>query len=137
MTGAMTTLLLLAATAPPQAADESGTLQMILLALVGMLVVFLALSLIGGIMKLLGRYLSQDVDEAAAEEAAAPATATAGVPTGIEPRTLAVLTAAACAAAGRPVRVRRVTFINENTVSGWKEAGRQAVQSSHNLGRSL
>ena len=123
-------LLYLAASVPPPAADDGGTIQLILLAVVGVLVVFTALGLIGGTMALLGRLLSKEAPEAVPE--AAPAAAP-----GLDARRLAVISAAAYAAAGRPVRIRRVTFINENTVSGWKEAGRQAVQSSHNLRRSL
>lgn len=130
-------LLLLAATAAPQASGGASFLDMILLSLVGMLVVFTALGLIGGIMSLLGRLLAKEVVEEAVDPAVAPATETADVPAGLDPRTLAVLSAAAYAAVGRPVRLRRITFINENTVSGWKEAGRTAVQSSHNLRRPL
>lgn len=125
-------LLLLAATTASQASSDTSFLDMVLLALVGVLVVFSALGLIGGIMILLGRLLSKEV----VEPAAAPATETAE-PAGLDPQTLAVLSAAAYAVVGRPVRLRRVTFINENTVSGWKEAGRTAVQSSHNLRRPL
>lgn len=52
-------------------------------------------------------------------------------------RILAVITAAAVAAmGGRPLKVRRVTFLNQNTVSAWAETGRVAIQSSHNLGRN-
>lgn len=52
-----------------------------------------------------------------------------------ESRLVAILTAAAMAVVGRPVVVRRITFINQNTVSGWAEAGRQSIHYSHNIRR--
>ena len=51
--------------------------------------------------------------------------------------TLAVITAAAVAAVGRPVRVQRITFINHNTISAWAERGRVSIQGSHNIRRPL
>jgi hypothetical protein len=48
-----------------------------------------------------------------------------------------ILIAAATAAVGGRVLVRRITFINRNTVSGWAEAGRASIQSSHNLRRKM
>jgi hypothetical protein len=55
----------------------------------------------------------------------------------IDPKLIAVLTVAATVAAGRRVAVRRVTFINRNTISGWAEAGRTSIQLSHNLRRTI
>jgi len=55
----------------------------------------------------------------------------------INPRLIAILTAAATAALGRRVVVRRITFINRDTVSGWAEAGRTSIQLSHNLRRTI
>lgn len=46
---------------------------------------------------------------------------------------IAIITAAAIAALGRPVVVRRLTFLDQNTVSGWAEAGRLMIQTSHNM----
>lgn len=55
----------------------------------------------------------------------------------INPRLIAILAAAATAALGRRVVVRRITFINRDTVSGWAEAGRTSIQLSHNLRRTI
>jgi hypothetical protein len=55
----------------------------------------------------------------------------------IDPRLIAILTAAVTAAIGRRVVVRRITFINRDTVSGWAEAGRTSIQLSHNLRRTI
>ena len=49
---------------------------------------------------------------------------------------LVVLTAAATAAIGTPVVVRRITFLDQKTVSGWAEVGRTALHWSHNLPRN-
>lgn len=50
-------------------------------------------------------------------------------------RLVAVITAAAMAVLGRRLVVRKITFINQNTVSGWAEAGRQSIHYSHNIRR--
>jgi uncharacterized membrane protein len=52
-------------------------------------------------------------------------------------RLIAILAAAATAALGRRVVIRRITFINRDTVSGWAEAGRTSIQMSHNLRRTI
>jgi hypothetical protein len=54
----------------------------------------------------------------------------------INPKLLVVLTAAATAALGTPVVVRRITFLDQKTVSGWAEVGRTALHWSHNLPRN-
>lgn len=54
----------------------------------------------------------------------------------IDPNLLVVLTAAATAALGTPVVVRRITFLDSKTVSGWAEVGRTALHWSHNLPRN-
>jgi hypothetical protein len=54
----------------------------------------------------------------------------------ITPELLVVLTAAATAALGTPVIVHRITFLNQNTVSGWAEAGRTSLHWSHNVRRN-
>jgi hypothetical protein len=53
----------------------------------------------------------------------------------MDARLIAVLAAAATAALGKRVVVRRITFINQDTVSGWAEAGRNSIHQSHNLRR--
>lgn len=116
--------------APVGAAEEA-----LILSVVGITVVFAVLAAIGVLIAALDRLLTPkpSTEPAAAAvpaEDAAPARGT------VEPQTLAVLTAAAYAAVGRPVRVRRVTFINEDTVSAWKDVGRVGVHASHNIRRT-
>lgn len=49
---------------------------------------------------------------------------------------LVVLTSAATTAIGTHVVVRRITFLDTKTVSGWAEVGRTALHWSHNLPRN-
>jgi hypothetical protein len=70
-------------------------------------------------------------------DADAAAAANSHAAAAVDPRLIAVLTAAATVALGRRVAVRRVTFINRNTISGWAEAGRTSIQLSHNLRRTI
>ncbi|NBC17342.1 MAG: hypothetical protein GVY18_08530 [Bacteroidetes bacterium] len=125
------------------AQETSGTGEALELAVVGMGVVFTVLAVIGGLLVLLGKVFAEPVEEAAEAPAPSPRPAeaapahTTAPPGHVDPQTLAVLTAAAYAAVGRPVRIRRVTFINQNTVSAWKEVGRATIQASHNIKRSL
>jgi hypothetical protein len=49
---------------------------------------------------------------------------------------IVLLTAAATAALGTPAVVRRITFLDQKTVSGWAEVGRTALHWSHNLPRN-
>ena len=76
------------------------------------------------------------------EQAPAPAPAPAAIAPSpvpaqaVDPKLIAILTAAATAAmGGRAVAVTSVTFINHNTISGWAEAGRIGIHSSHNIRR--
>jgi hypothetical protein len=52
-------------------------------------------------------------------------------------KTVALISAAVVAAMTTRSQVRRITFLNRNTISGWVEAGRITIQSSHTLRRSL
>jgi Na+-transporting methylmalonyl-CoA/oxaloacetate decarboxylase gamma subunit len=107
--------------------------EALLLALVGMSVVFLALVTIGVFIYLLGRVFVN-------RPSAAPAAAMSAAPLGagqLDARTIAVISAAAFAAVGRPVRVQRITFINRNTISAWAERGRVSIHGSHNVRRTL
>lgn len=113
----------------------------IALMIVGMLVVFVALIVVGASIAGLSAVMRR---VEAREQAELPPTHAArnGVPhdAGFSPsapdaRTLAIITAACTAALGTRVRVRRVTFLNQNTVSAWAEAGRMGVQGSHNIRR--
>lgn len=68
--------------------------------------------------------------------AALPTIGVAPGPT--DPVLIAIITAAAVAAmGGAPVRVRRITFVNHNTISGWAESGRLNIHASHNTRRTL
>jgi hypothetical protein len=75
--------------------------------------------------------------------ASAPGSASAGaVPgagaEGIDKHTIVVLSAAVSAVLrGRPARISRITFLNQNTISAWAEAGRMGIHNSHRLGRTI
>lgn len=58
------------------------------------------------------------------------------VPAPADAELVAILTAAAVACLGRRIVVRRITFLNQNTVSGWAEAGRLSIHTSHNVRRN-
>lgn len=112
--------------------------EMLVLAGVGVLVVFTALALIGVVMAGLGRLMAPP--EAAAPPAPVEVAEAEALGAGTElgltgPATVALLTAAAVAAVGRPVRIRRVTFVRPNSASAWKEVGRATIQASHNFNR--
>jgi len=146
-----------------RSADVNQALTMLV---VGMLVVFAALILVGLVMFALRTLLAERPGAASGgagkkpqrpgEPApAAPPTPSASRPEALDPktlavisaaataavsmarapdrRTLAILTASAAAAVGRPVRVRRVGFLRQSVRGGWAERGRQAIHSSHNL----
>jgi hypothetical protein len=61
----------------------------------------------------------------------------AAAESGIDAHLVPILVAAATAAVGRRVVVRRIKFVSRNTISGWAEAGRAAIQSSHNIRRTM
>lgn len=133
------------------------------LTLVGMTVVFAALILVGamiGLLKLIAAVESiKDAAEAATQAAkaasraveaigrrastpapAAPQTseptpsAATGQPAGrVDPRTLAIIAAAAATVVGGQVRVRNVEFIRRQGSGGWGARGRVGIQTSHNL----
>jgi hypothetical protein len=65
-------------------------------------------------------------------------TTTSGVASqqSVDSELLVVLTAAATAAIGTPVVIRRITFLDQKTVSGWAEVGRTVLHWSHNLPRN-
>lgn len=106
----------------------------LLLGAVGMTVVFAGLLLINWFISLLAKLLV--AEESPVERVPVTVPAKALEPAGaIGPKTVAVITAAAVAAVGRPVRVQRITFINHNTISAWAERGRVSIQGSHNVRR--
>ncbi|MCC7145171.1 MAG: OadG family protein [Phycisphaeraceae bacterium] len=109
------------------------------LMVVGMGVVFAALMIIGMVLGLLGRILRGQPGMAAAESMASSAGAGAAEGPGagrMDPKLVAVLAAAAAVVAGRPVRIQRITYLNQNTISGWAEMGRIAIHTSHNIRRT-
>ena len=126
--------------APPllaQAQAVWSASEMLVLAGVGVLVVFTALALVGVVMVGLGRLMAPPEGAPPPPAAVAEAEALgAGTELGLTgPATVALLTAAAVAAVGRPVRVRRVTFVRPSSASAWKEVGRATIQASHNFNR--
>ncbi|MGD8453468.1 MAG: OadG family transporter subunit [Phycisphaerae bacterium] len=118
------------AEASPPAAD-GNLFDGVMLSIVGVAVVFLALVLVWGGLELLRGILSQR--RAATVVAAAPAPADPPVAEDgpVDGRTLAILTAAAVAALGPGVRIRRVRSVVRHPSSSWTGHGRIAVQSSH------
>jgi len=106
---------------------------------VGMGTVFVSLYIMGELFTLLHRYFHGHPDSEVADPAmvASVAVPSAGEDPLSDPKLVAVLVAAATVAIGRRVAVRRITFINRNTVSGWAEAGRTSIQTSHNLRRTM
>jgi Na+-transporting methylmalonyl-CoA/oxaloacetate decarboxylase gamma subunit len=127
-----------------EATFSEKLLDSITVTVVGMGIVILALLLMGKIFQLLGHLLTPppQVEDGLKRVP----TATTGAsdfkpdPKSIDlgytdPKLIVILAAAATAASGRRVRVRRITFINHNTVSGWAEAGRISIQTSHNIRR--
>lgn len=122
--------------AEPSAAPGDG--DPFALMAVGLGVVFLSLALIGVALALLSKFSARfegpvEIEEAGGELYAASGTDDAGIDT----RTVALLTAAAFATVGRPIRVQRIKLLNQNKNSAWAGAGRTSVQSSHNIRRSL
>jgi Na+-transporting methylmalonyl-CoA/oxaloacetate decarboxylase gamma subunit len=109
--------------------------EALFLAVVGIGVVFTALVLIGVCISLLGRLLSPGETPAPVQVISSAH----GMPLRTEDheRLVILITAAATAVVGQPVRVRRITFINRNTISAWAERGRVSIQSSHHMGRRL
>ena len=104
--------------------------------IVGMGTVFVSLYLMGELFTLLHRCFHGRAESDEPEPASQAKSARTPEPV-IDPRLIPVLVAAATAAVGRRVLVRRITFVNRNTVSGWGEAGRASIQTSHNLRRSI
>lgn len=133
--------LMLAATNPGATLGEG-----ILMALVGMIVVFMALSFIGFLMWLL-QIITEKMHTQQPQVTQAPAPVEAEPETRYEteniphdtpsiPPTHKVIIAAAVAAAipGKATRVRRVQFVQRGgSGSGWAEQGRASIHRSHAL----
>jgi Na+-transporting methylmalonyl-CoA/oxaloacetate decarboxylase gamma subunit len=118
-------------------------LEGFLLMTVGMLIVFTVLLVLGELIRVLSIVLkrleaTERVVEPAKSMEAAPASGVAPVGGpgggGLDGRTLAIIAAAATAAIGGPVRVRRVTrVLQPGRGSAWIGAGRQELQTSHQV----
>lgn len=119
-------------------------LDSITVTVVGMGIVVMALLVMGEIFKLLGQLLASpppiedkprpsSIPTVSPQDARPESRSVDSEPT--DSQLIVILAAAATAALGRRVKVRRITFINHNTVSGWAEAGRIFIQTSHNIQR--
>lgn len=104
-------------------------------AVVGMGTVFVSLWIIGELFTLLHRVIEAKESRETGEETEVGTAADSA--SGLDAHLVPILIAAATAAVGRRVVVQRIRFINRNTVSGWAEAGRAAIQTSHNLRRKM
>lgn len=119
---------------------STSKLEGLSLMIVGMAVVFIALVLVGQALVLIRRFGEQAADQAEKTPAASTARPKAATPTrapastgGIDPRTLAVLTAAAAAVVGGAVRIRRVQFLRGIRSESWASSGRAMIHNSHNI----
>lgn len=120
------TMLLTAATAT----EPSNLGEGVVLLVVGMGVVFVALALMLGLVAVLARVAKRPEPVAAASPSPAPAP-TVVSEGAITPELVAVLTAAAVAATGGPVRVRRVTVLGSTQSGAWLAGGRASLMGSH------
>ncbi len=109
------------------------------LMVVGMSIVFIALVIIGLMIKVTTWLLRQPVEaEAEAAETPEAALPAAEVETGMGPELIAVLTAAATAALNRPVRVHRVRHLSPQDIQGWVYSARAGAhrQPAYRKGRT-
>jgi sodium pump decarboxylase gamma subunit len=120
----MTTDTITTLAAAPAGGSPIG--QGVALMIVGMGVVFVALTIIGFVAAVMTRALREQPPdpEPEAVEPAEP-----GV--GVDGRTVAIITAAAAAALHRPVRVRRVTVVGRRGHEAWVSGGRSILLGSH------
>jgi Na+-transporting methylmalonyl-CoA/oxaloacetate decarboxylase gamma subunit len=98
------------------------------LMIVGMLVVFTSLSVIGLLIALINRLLDSS-------EAAKPVVEAAPASAKTDTELVAMLTAAATAALRRPVRVHRVRMLGLTSRQHWVAEGRAGVMTSHRVRR--
>lgn len=111
--------------------------QALLLMAVGMAVVFGALVVLLAVI-LLVNFLGREApavepeSKAPAEPQKAPQTGTGGTPgaAGEDQQFIAVLAAAATAAIGQRVRIRRVRFVGRPSTA-WAQLGRHGIMTSH------
>ncbi|MDK2972344.1 MAG: glutaconyl-CoA/methylmalonyl-CoA decarboxylase subunit delta [Candidatus Sumerlaeota bacterium] len=128
---------MLTATASPllAAATSNGDIgQGVMLMFMGMGLVFTALAILMIILMIMRATIGSET--AAPAPAAAPAPpppATPATDNGIDPETVAVLTAAAIAVVRAPIRLKSVTFIRHDGGKDWASHGRAAIHTSHRL----
>lgn len=127
---------MLTATASPllAAATTNGDIsQGVMLMFMGMGLVFIALAILMVILMIMRATIGSE----APAPAPAPTAATAPPPpvadSGIDPKILAVLTAAAIAVVRAPIRLKSVTFIRHDGGKDWASHGRAAIHTSHRL----
>jgi hypothetical protein len=121
---------LLVTTAPAEILADANVLT----------IAVVALGVVGGIAALLYRYSRSRAERGEEEVTAISKTISyshMATQSGITSHLIPILAAAAAAAIGRRVVIRRITFINRDTVSGWAVAGRTSIQLSHNLRRTM
>ena len=112
--------------AGPTEIASSGELSgAVTLLVVGMVVVFSTLSLIAVVVLAIRAIVGR--------EGSAPEPGPAGAPAGVDPRHLAVITAAATAALGARPRITRVVMLGREAGRPWVTEGRVVVMGSHHL----
>lgn len=128
----MQTCLLLANAA---ADNQQGLVLMV----VGMVVVFVALTLLLSMISLVNRLMRERPAESVGASAPAPAesqsatmTSTGGTPM-VDKELIAVISAAVTMVVRRPSRVRRIRFVGyvPGTTHGWVAQGRSGIMTSH------
>lgn len=125
----MPTLLSILATATP---TESALLKGVVLMVVGMGVVFVALTVILGLILLVRKILEEKpVPATQPEQVSTPAQQPVQADDGVTPELVAVLTAAAVVATGKPVRLRRIAITGARSGDAWVAGGRQSLMGSH------
>ena len=122
----------------PYTLAQAGDLtQGLILMVVGMFVVFAALTvlmiLIAGVNELAKETprLAPPPSPRPASRTPAPGSAPAPPTPATDPRLVAILTAAATATLKRPVAVRAVRYAGRSRDSTWARQGRRTIMSSH------
>lgn len=113
---------------PMTLAMQDGNLtEGLALMVVGMLVVFLSLTVLAGVVLGIQRLLRPPAPAPmpAAEPAPAPA-----APDGIDPHHLVTIAAAVATVVGRPHRLRHVVPVGQHG-DGWVTEGRVSIMTSH------
>ncbi len=130
----MEPIVQLAMSPSPPPLAQHAMLDGVVLAVVGVALVFAALILIWVAIELITRTMVGPPEPAAVAESAPDSADVA--PDGLDGRTLAILSAAAIAAAGPRARIRHIQRLEHDSTSIWTAHGRIAVQSSHRFRRA-